>query len=128
MLTFCWYFVFYLQFGNLSLEFYLLSKSRKFIFFFLNVLINFHDFFVINCYTHDRLSWIRFLSFFLNLFIKIIYGHNLFVDFLRLLKIGKNLFILQFFVSIIRFEVIDPNHVMCCQFTVLFVFQFFENV
>lgn len=128
MLTFCRYFVFYLQFRNLSLELYLLSKSRKFIFFLLNMLIYFHDFFVINCYTHDRLSWIRFLSFFLNLFIKIIYGHNFFVHFLGLLKIGKNLLILQFFVSIIRFEVIDPNHVMCCQFTVLFVFQFFENV
>jgi len=92
------------------------------------VLINFHDFFVINCYTHNRLSRIRILSFFLNLFIKIIYGHNLFVNFLGVLIVGKNLFILQFFMCITRFEIMDANHFMRREFTVLFMFQFFENV
>lgn len=85
-------------------------------------------FFGINWYTHDRFPNVRVLSFFLKLFIKIIYGYNLFMYVQWLLKICLEFSILQFFRRVHRFELFEANYLLSIKLIIFFMFYFFQNV
>ena len=92
------------------------------------MLNNFHDFFVVNAYTHNGLTQIRVLSFFFKEFVKVIYGENLLLNILGLLEVGENLLGLQFLRRIALLELIQPNHLLSSYFIVFFVFNLLNDV
>lgn len=92
------------------------------------MVIDFEYFFVVDAYTHDRLSCIGLLSFFFEQFIKIIYGQNFFVHGLGLVKIGQYLFGLQFLGRIALFQVFHFYHFLGCEFVVLFMLKLLKTV
>lgn len=96
--------------------------------FSINVLNNFDDLLVINSNTHNGFTHVRILSFFLEEFIKIIDGHNLFMYLLSLIKIREYLIGLQFLWRIVFAKFIQLYHLIGCQLVVLFVFKFFDDV
>lgn len=106
---------------------YLLVHVGEVIFLIFDMVINFHDFSVVDRDTHDRLPRIWVLSFFLKILIKIIYGHNLFTDVFRLLEVGENFTVLQFFVRVICLELSHSNHLLSGDLVVLLVLELLEN-